>query len=239
MNDARRANADPRTHYSPILDKEVPVDMLDVRIVNGFASNENGTGTTTNTDAAYDIDGNLLQLLATDDLSVLVDLIPKPGRYRILARDPRTKRIITSRDELLRPRPGRRALPEIDPAVLYPKARKGDESRVERLLEGQVEVLQAANKAQQTTIDTLQTEVRDRSIEAAEAKARVEGLTERLGDLEAQRDELREKLTLVQAMLERAEAQLKDASVSPLEALGGISEGVSLIKQTVREFSTD
>lgn len=225
---------DDRRHYSPLLEQYVDCDLLEVQFVK-FSTEGRSRGTTAVPEDATDADGNLITLLATDRVADLHALICKPGRYRIIARSDDGK-LLAQKDRLMRPATQNRSpSAHIDPA---PRV-ASDRSAVETLLQEQVKALQTANSAQQAALDTLQKDARDRSIEAAEARTRSASLQERVLELEGQREELRDKLAQVQAMLEKAERQLADAQVSPLDTLGGIREGLGLIKDTVREFNDE
>lgn len=80
--------------YAPLLDAEVPCALLDVYWAEKGQWNP-----------AYDDDHEVIDALVTDTARDLSERITRPGRYRVVARDPRTKRMIRRKDWTLRPSP--------------------------------------------------------------------------------------------------------------------------------------
>lgn len=83
---------DIEPQYAPLLDTEVACALLDVYELDGHDWRP-----------AYDHEDTLIQLLVTEGVRELSERIIRPGRYRVLARHPRTKRMITRKDWNLRP----------------------------------------------------------------------------------------------------------------------------------------
>ncbi len=228
-----RIEDETEMHYAPLLEARVPCDLLEVQFVRFDTANRK-RGTTSVPEDATDENGHPIMLLATDRVHDLQDQICMPGRYRIIARNA-DGTIFKAQDRLMRPRRGRRS-PE--PLEYAPRVQP-DRSAVEDLLQRQVETLEKANGAYQSTIETLQTALRDKSVEEAAASTRVAGLEARIAELEGQRDELRDSLHDAQNELEGARKKLQDADFSPIDALGAMDDAIGSIRNTVRMFSKD
>ena len=97
-----KENLEP--HYAPLLDTEVTCPLLDVYELDGDDWRP-----------AYDHEDTLIQLLVTEGVRELSERIIRPGRYRVLARHPRTKRMIKRKDWNLRP--SRRSTSSAAPAL--------------------------------------------------------------------------------------------------------------------------
>jgi len=78
--------------YAPLLDTDVVCTLLDVYELEGDEWRP-----------AYDHEDTLIQLLVTEGVRELSERVIRPGRYRVVARNQRTKRMITRKDWNIRP----------------------------------------------------------------------------------------------------------------------------------------
>lgn len=224
---AARMLEDDDEFYSPLLERSIPVDTVEVYRVKGFTKKEQGAAVVA--EPLYDEDGQQVELLAIDGLEEVQQHINRPGRYRFIARDPVSKKILAQRDMLLRPQRGRRPLPEINPTLV------GDSS-VEKLLRKQVEAEQKTREKLETRCESLQADLRKLDVEREGYKEKAAAAIKRVDDLETRLSEAQTQLAEVQAVLTQAQKQLADADFSPLDAIGQLDGALDLIERTVDRF---
>lgn len=209
----------PDPIFAPLLDRHVECATLSVSRFRGR-----------NLEPAFDSDGQHIELLADDEMPDLLNRITEQGRYRVAARDPRTKQYVAYKDYLLRPRrPDRPARPEAPDNSLIEHLRDMVDDLRERLRDTQTRAdrdIKFERERADATITTIREnadastraagERADEAVRAAhgqreaaikkayEAEVKLAGLTARLEARDQRVVELEDQLTEMKADVENA-----------------------------------
>ncbi|MEZ4437405.1 MAG: hypothetical protein R3F65_33850 [bacterium] len=227
--------------YAPLLEADVPCPTLDVYELDG-----------TDWRPAYDHEESIIELLATDTARDLSERIVRPGRYRVVARDPRTKRILTRKDHNLRPsRRGRGAdAPSFQVVALYQKqtadalaAKQAAETALaderrrldDQLREERRHGAQVADLLREQA-DDARKRAHDIEVRMAGLMSRLEAREERLEQLEAQLAEMKAEVANAQQLTAELKKKADDAEFSPLEAIMQMDQALEVLGKTAERF---
>ncbi|MCA9627588.1 MAG: hypothetical protein KC766_07985, partial [Myxococcales bacterium] len=230
--------------YAPLLDADVPCVLLDVYQAEGDQWSP-----------AYDHDDRLVEALVTDTQRELSERITRPGRYRVVARDPRTKRILRRKDWTLRPspRPGApRREANAAPALvalyqeqlrtaLEAKAQAeqhlfAERQRCDDRVREQRHDRDALERALREQIDAAKARSHDAEVKCAAMASRLESRDERVAQLEEQLAEMKAEVGKAQALAAELKQKAEEAEFSPLDAIMQMDQALDVLGKTAERF---
>jgi len=230
--------------YAPLLDAEVTCALLDVYWAEKGQWNP-----------AYDEDQQVIDALVTDTSRDLSERITRPGRYRVVAREPRTKRMLRRKDWTLRPspRPGMRRGGDLLLVQTDDRARHGvvaaveAKARAEQLLQDERgrnddrirelrEARDVLERSLREQVDAAKARSHDAEVKCAAMASRLESRDERVAQLEDQIAEMKSEVGKAQALTAELKQKAEEAEFSPLDAIMQMDQALDVLGKTAERF---
>lgn len=232
--------------YSPLLGAEVPVALLHVYFCDKNEWNR-----------AFDEHDEVIEALVTDTERDLCDRITRPGRYRVVARDPHKQFILRRRDMILRPRRRPGVQPQPAPTThsdaiidLYKhqvkvadegrakaeKALDDERRRSDARLEEVRKEHRALVEALRGQLDAERERFRVADGDRVEAQAHLENRVEQVTALQAQIEEMKADVAKAQALTAELKKKAEEAEFSPLDAIMQMDQALDVLGKTAERF---
>lgn len=232
--------------YSPLLGAEVPVALLHVYFCENHKWNP-----------AFDEHDEVIEALVTDTERDLCDRITRPGRYRVVARDPHKQFILRRRDIILRPRRRPGVTPQPAPAPhsdaiidLYKhQVKVAEEARVKaedalreerQRSDARIDAMrkehQAHLEALRGQLDAEREKYRVADGDRVEAQAHLDNRVEQVTTLQAQIDEMKADVAKAQALTAELKKKAEDNEFSPLDAIMQMDQALDVLGKTAERF---
>lgn len=240
----------PETVFAPLVGKHVSCARLEIARINGKRL-----------EPVHDSYGQPLELPAEEEMHDLIERIPSPGRYRVIARAPGSDEIITYADYMLepshgppRPKPQRRS--HSPPSMPYvPGPDHGFIAHLHETINNQRDHIreltaradrdvryerERAEERVRLMLEKCETATRqahDAEVKVASFSARLEAREQRVGELEAQLAEMKAEVEVARDLAAELRLKAEESEFSPLDALMQMDQALDVIGKTAERFT--